>query len=291
MEQRGKPKVVNYTSHADRSVGILLFESYKMMKISTYLSERRVRLSHQWARVFLSLSIGLMLPGATYAQNSPTGNELQILQTLNQLLGEEQAELYQKIIPADQAISWQVYLPSNDLSEKPGVFVYVSPRKTGQIDSRWRSVMDQQNLIYIAADDSGNRIGVSRRMVLATMAIRALAQQYSFAQDRIIVSGFSGGGRIASKLATQYPEVFTGAIYICGADFWKKDQTPKLERLLQNKYVFVTGSRDFNLDETRRVHRRYINAGAAQSMLLIIPGMAHAHPDGNALTEALEYLN
>ena len=131
---------------------------------------------------------------------------------------------------------------------------------------------------------------VDRRMVFATMAVMALAQQHSFEQDRIIVSGFSGGGRVASKLSTQYPEIFTGAIYICGVDFWKKDQTPKIERLLQNKYVFITGSRDFNLDDTRRVYRRYLKAGAEQSKLLIIPGMGHSHPDATALTEALEYL-
>jgi predicted esterase len=151
--------------------------------------------------------------------------------------------------------------------------------------------MDQQNLIYIAANDSGNRKPVNRRMVLAIMAIRALAQGHSFGNERIIIAGFSGGGRVASKLASQYPEVFTGTLYICGVDYWKKDQTPKVERLLQNRFVFLTGSRDFNLDETKRIYRRYIKAGAQQSKLMVIPGMSHEHPDATALTEALKFLN
>jgi predicted esterase len=177
-------------------------------------------------------------------------------------LGEEQAARYQKILSPDEPISWYVYLPNNNSTVKPGVMVYISPGETGQIDSRWRSVMDQQNMIYIAANDSGNRRRVNRRMVLAVMAIKALAQQHSFATDHIIVAGFSGGGRVASKLASQYPEVFTGALYICGVDYWKKDQTSTVDRLLQNKFVFLTGSRDFNRDETKRIYRRYIKAGA-----------------------------
>jgi hypothetical protein len=96
---------------------------------------------------------------------------------------------------------------------------------------------------------------------------------------------------VASKLASQYPEVFTGALYICGVDYWKKDQTPKVDRLLQNKFVFLTGSRDFNRDETKRIYRRYIKAGAQQSKLMVIPGMSHEQPDTAALTEALQFLN
>ncbi len=233
----------------------------------------------------------LLLPGNTVAQDKPTGDSFQLQQTLGQLLGEDQAARYQKILSPDDPISWYVYLPNTNSTVKSGVMVYISPRESGQIDSRWRSVMDQQNMIYIAANDSGNRIPVNRRMVLAVMAIKALAQQHSFATDHIIVAGFSGGGRVASKLASQYPEVFTGALYICGVDYWKKDQTPKVVRLLQNKFVFLTGSRDFNRDETKRIYRRYIKAGAQQSKLMVIPGMSHEQPDSAALTEALQFLN
>jgi hypothetical protein len=112
----------------------------------------------------------LWLTAETLAAELSTGGDIQITQTLNQLLGPQTAERYSKIIPADEEISWEVYLPSNDSTENPGVFVYVSPRKTGQIDSRWRSVMDQQNLIYISANKSGNKVLVNRRMILAIMA-------------------------------------------------------------------------------------------------------------------------
>jgi len=109
--------------------------------------------------------------------------------------------------------------------------------------------------------------------------------------NRMFVTGFSGGGRVASVLATQYPEVFGGAIYICGVDYWKDEQTPSVERLLQNRFVFLTGSKDFNRDETRNVYRRYLKAGAQNSMLMVLPGMSHEHPDAKAMTEALQFLD
>jgi len=135
------------------------------------------------------------------------------------------------------------------------VIVFVSPMKTGRIDSRWREVMDQQNLIYIAANRSANKMATIRRMVMTT----------------------------------RYPEVFTGA-YICGVDFWKKDQTPRVDRLIQNRFVFLTGTRDFNRKETRQIRKRYIKAGAKYTKLIEVPGMGHKHPDATYLTEALQFL-
>ena len=212
-------------------------------------------------------------------------------QTLKELLGEQQASRYQKIISPQEAISWQVFTPKNNSGEVPGVMVYVSPTKSGGIDPRWRTVMDEQNIIYIAANDSGNNVRVDRRMVLAIMALKALAKQHPFTMDRIIVSGFSGGGRTASMLASQYPDLFSGTLYICGVDFWEKRTTPNVERLIQNRFVFLTGSRDFNRDETRKIHRSYLKAGAKHSKLMVIPGMSHQLPDGEALKEALLFLS
>ena len=239
---------------------------------------------------FLCLFFGLILAGSTRAAVPSTPNDIQIETTLNQLLGEQQAKIYEKIIEPDEPISWWVYLPDNDSTETPGVFVYVSPMKTGRIDSRWRQVMNQQNLIYIAANKSGNKIPTIRRMVMANLGLKALALQYAFDPGQITVSGFSGGGRVASRLASQYPEIYTGALYICGVDFWKKDYTPDVERVIQNRFVFLTGSRDFNENETRQIHKRYIKEGAVNSKLIVVPGLAHRHPDAAYLTEALQFL-
>jgi predicted peptidase len=150
--------------------------------------------------------------------------------------------------------------------------------------------MDQHNLIFIAANQSGNRVPVTRRMVMALMGLKALESFILVDSTRISVSGFSGGGRVASMLASQYPEVFTGALYICGVNFWQEELNPRVEQLVRNRFVFLTGTRDFNRDETQNVYRQYLEAGAVNSKLMIIPSMGHERPDGAAMAEAMDFI-
>jgi len=236
--------------------------------------------------VYFGLAVNLAI-----ADSPGAGTDLKIETTAQELLGAGQAAALEKILAPDKQISWQVYLPSGETAGTPGVLVYVSPMDTGEIDPRWREVMDRQNLIYISANDMGNEIPTIRRMVMANLAVNALAQGHLFDTHRIFVSGFSGGGKVASLLATQYPEVFTGAIYICGVYFWKEDQTPNVGRVLKNRFVFLSGSKDFNRMQTRRIQQRYIAAGATHTRLIIVPGMAHRRPDADYLTEALLFLD
>ena len=215
----------------------------------------------------------------------------QITSSLEQLYGAELAERYRDILEPEDMINWQVYRPAHSDGKPPGVLVYVSPTGSGDMDGRWSKVLDKHNLVYIAADHSGNRIPVTRRMVMATSAIMAVRQQFEIDEERVYISGFSGGGRVASFLSNQYPTVFSGAIFICGVNFWKEDLIEDLSPVLNNRYVFVSGTRDFNLQETRIVYRKYLKAGAENSLLEIENGMTHALPNASTLTKALEFLD
>jgi predicted esterase len=243
-----------------------------------------------WRVAVMLVSYGMTVLTAI-ADSPGAGTDLRIETTARELLGAGQAAEFEKILAPDKQISWQVYLPSGETAGTPGVLVYVSPMDSGEIDPRWRAVMDRRNLIYISANDMGNEIPTIRRMVMANLAVNALAQGHVFDTHRIFVSGFSGGGKVASLLATQYPEVFTGAIYICGVYSWKEEQTPNIGRVLENRFVFLSGSKDFNRMQTRRIQQRYIAAGATHTRLIIVPGMAHRLPDADYLTEALLFLD
>lgn len=220
-----------------------------------------------------------------------TTRKFEITSTLGQLYGADQAEKFRGILKPDARITWQVYRPSHPGDEPPGLLVYVSPTRSGDMDGRWARVLDEYNLVFIAADRSGNRVPVKRRMVLATSSIYAAKQHLTIDESRIYVSGFSGGGRVAGFLSRQYPAVFSGAIFICGVDFWNEDVIMDMERVLNNRYVFVTGSRDFNLNETRIVYKQYLEAGATNSLLEIESGMSHELPGANTMATALEFLD
>jgi len=242
------------------------------------------------AQALLLLLCSWFLPAGVFALDQPVGQPFEIRLTLNQILGEAEASRYKNILSPSKSISWSVYLPDNESTEPPGVFVYISPRNQGRIETSWRPVMDRFNLIWIGANNSGNRMPVDRRMLYAIMALKALDRDYLISGNRITVSGFSGGGRVASRLASQFPEVFTGAVYICGVDFWSDQLDIRVDRLVQNHFVFVTGTRDFNLVDTKSAYQHYLEAGAQHSKLMVIPGMAHEHPDAANLSEALGFI-
>jgi predicted esterase len=246
----------------------------------------------RWSRAGkYGLFLVMLMAWQPACQARESAQKFEITASLEELYGAGQAEKFRDIQKPDASITWQVYRPNHAGDEPPGLLVYVSPTRSGTMDGRWAKVLDEYNLAYIAADRSGNRVPVTRRMVLATSAIYAAKQQFEIDEKRIYVSGFSGGGRVASFLSRQYPTVFSGAIFICGVDFWNEDVIREMDRVLNNRYVFVTGSRDFNLNETRIVYNKYLKAGAKNSLLEIESGMSHELPNANTLAAALNFLD
>jgi dienelactone hydrolase len=209
-----------------------------------------------------------------------------------ELLGETAAQRYAPIMPVDDLIEWEVYVPSTYDAAKPaGLLVYVSPHDSGRIPSQWETLMAESNLIWVAAIQSGNEVSPRRRMAYALLATAMIAREYRIARERIYVSGFSGGGRIASMLATKFPGLFKGAIYNCGVNFWDEPTSESLELIKNNRFVFITGSEDFNLRDTRRVFRKYEKAGVQQIKLMVIPHMGHSNPGRSEYAQAITYLD
>ena len=155
----------------------------------------------------------------------------------------------------------------------------------------WKPVFDEQNLILISADQSGNGTRTKTRMMLAALAPYVAAERYKIDPGRIYVSGFSGGGKVASIASIQFANLFSGAIYICGVEFWPKVSPALLSLAKSHRYVFVTGSDDFNRQLTRRIYGRYERAGMANIDLITVPGMAHSTPGEEHFREAMRYLD
>jgi dienelactone hydrolase len=212
--------------------------------------------------------------------------------TITDLLGESTAQLYVPILPIDEPVEWEVYVPeSYDPAVPAGLLVYISPMDNGGIPDNWKPLMSKKNLIWIAANHSGNQVAAGRRMVHAVLATAVINRNYRLDGKRVFISGFSGGGRVSSMVATEYPHIFRGAIYNCGADFWDTESPKQMKRILRNRYVFITGSKDFNRRDTRRVFRKYEKAGVVQIKLMVIKGMGHRNPDADDYASAIAYLD
>ena len=235
---------------------------------------------------------GLLLATGAATAGEVSLGEFRSSTTLAELLGAESAANFENVVEPDEEIEWELYVPANYDPDSPaGLIVYVSPKDSGAMPARWKPVMDENNLIWIGANDSGNRVRVARRVSYALVAPAVAAATYEVDESRVYVSGFSGGGRVASMIAPEYAQIFRGAIYICGVNFWGNRKPARIEEVRKNRYVFVTGRKDFNRDETRDAHRKYRRAGVNKVLLMDISGMDHTMPSAEKFAEAIAFLD
>jgi predicted peptidase len=231
----------------------------------------------------------LALPAA-YAADS--GQQYSLEAKPVDLVGEDSLRFFEGSIDPDADVKWQLYVPSTYNPAQPaGLMVYVSPTRSGTIPPLWKAVMADKNMIWIAADRSGNSVKSARRASFSILATVLAKREYTIDPERIYVSGFSGGGRVASLIAPQVARTFRGAIYICGVDFWGDKAPPLMEQAKTNRYVFVTGSEDFNRRETRRLFGAYKKAGMENIKLIDIAHMGHSNPDARNFAAAIDYLD
>jgi predicted esterase len=157
---------------------------------------------------------------------------------------------------ADQPINlaherFVVYAPPEAPPHGYGLLVFVPPWPEAQLPRGWAPVLDRSGVIFVSAARSGNEAEVlSRRAPLALLAWANVVARYRVDPDRVYVAGFSGGSRVALRLALAYPDVFRGALLNAGADPIGNDQAPLppgdlFIRFQQStRLVYVTGGED-----------------------------------------------
>lgn len=218
--------------------------------------------------------------------------EFELGSTVSALLSGPSLESFARLFPADQPLEWSVYVPASYDSALPaGLLVYISPSDSGGIPEEWKPIMERRNLIWIGAHRSGNTVSTSLRIAYALLAPVAMEKRYTLDAERVYLSGLSGGGRVSSIVAPDYAHIFKGAIYNCGADSWSGERPERHEEMKANHYVFITGTRDFNLRSTKNAYRAYEKAGIANIKLMVIPRMAHRNPRAPDYERAIEYLD
>jgi pimeloyl-ACP methyl ester carboxylesterase len=147
--------------------------------------------------------------------------------------------------------SYDLFVPSAPGQSGYGVLVYVWPAEKLRMPVSWRRQFESRHLIFIAARHSGNDENVlDRRIPLALHGFEYASRHYRIDPQRVYVGGFSGGSRVAQKLALGYPDIFRGLLLTGGSDaIGTASFVPPsrgLMRLFQRRtrIVYATGSQD-----------------------------------------------
>jgi poly(3-hydroxybutyrate) depolymerase len=151
--------------------------------------------------------------------------------------------------------------------------------------------MEERNIIWVAARMSGNKIFTDKRILYALTSVEAIQQKYQIDPERVYITGFSGGGRVSSIAATKYPTIFKGSAYICGANYWGDMTEAQLNQVQKNRFGFITGTQDFNLNDTKQVYSKYKKSGIEKVKLMVISRMGHANPKRQKFNQALSFLD
>jgi hypothetical protein len=169
--------------------------------------------------------------------------------------------------------------------------VFVSPTNSGKPPKGWLELLQQRRLSWVAADGFGNREPSAQRVLVAVMGLSLAQRAGAVDRKRIYIGGMSGGGRIASMTAPRFPQMFSGGLYIVGANFWMPVDAKLKQLAAQNRYVFITGNEDFNHLDMKSVYSRYRKNGLDASLLMDISGYGHEYPDIEQLGQAIDFLD
>ena len=146
---------------------------------------------------------------------------------------------------------FDIYVPAEKPPGGYALLVFVSPWENATVPPHWISALDSRDMIFVSAANSGNDANVlDRREPLALLAAHNVMRRYPVDHDRIYVGGFSGGSRVALRLALGYPDLFRGALLSAGSDPIGDGQIPLPPRELFQRFqestrlVYLTGKDD-----------------------------------------------
>jgi pimeloyl-ACP methyl ester carboxylesterase len=184
-----------------------------------------------------------------------------------------------------------LYVPAQAPANGYALLVFIPPWQDAHVPQGWTPVLDRLGVILVSAAHSGNSETIlGRREPLALLAAHNVMHRYPVDPQRVYVAGFSGGSRIALRVALGYPDLFHGALLNSGSDpIGTKDAAlPPKDLFLQfqrsTHLVFMTGDEDtlnraldaqsmrsmrqwcvFNI-ESRTVYRTAHNAAPAEDL-------------------------
>jgi len=188
-----------------------------------------------------------------------------------------------------------------------GLFVWVSPSGSPKLPPDWEAALARHRLLSIGAYDGGNERNAFDRFRLAVDAAHNIRQRFRTDPKRAYVSGFSGGGRVASMLAVAYGDIFTGTIPICGVNFYsdlpgeengifagsyKPEAAIVAVARQRGRFALITGENDPNRASTRATYEHGFKEQRFNHVNYFeVPGMGHAMPSAEWVEKALDFLD
>jgi pimeloyl-ACP methyl ester carboxylesterase len=190
-----------------------------------------------------------------------------------------------------------LYVPAHAPADGYALLVFVPPWDEAKVPSSWTPVLDRHGMIFVTAANIGNDTNLlDRRDPVALLAAANVMARYRVNPQRIYVAGFSGGSRVAQRLALGYPDLFRGALLEAGSDrMGDTVPLPPTDLLqtfqAQSRIVYLTGARDGGNQDMDRASRQSLHEWCMDNVdLRTMPWTGHDLAEASAFDRALTSL-
>lgn len=258
-----------------------------------------------YAVAFLALCLFLRVP-ATFADDSL------VTFTAPVSAPHQDAHINYALSPLKE--KYYVWVPPDfSRAQVYGLIVYTSPLDQCGIPAGWAEVLTRHKFLFVAAQNAGNNVNLSRRCGLGVLGALEMMHSYRIDPSRIYAAGLSGGARTASALAFWQPDIFRGTIQDCGSNFYRavaRRAAPRPQNELDAtygvldstsaqdattakgavKFVLITGPGDFRHGYLLDIYNNGFLADGFRAKLIDVDSMGHEECSGSVLEQALNYL-
>ena len=192
-----------------------------------------------------------------------------------------------------------MYVPKEKPDRGYGLLVWVSPMDEAGMPPGWAAILESRGVIFVTAARSGNLTSpIGRRFPLALIAAVNVQRRHPVDPNRIWIAGFSGGSRIAERLALAYPDVFSGAILDGSSDDIGSADVPlppraNFERVLdRTAIVFSSGEEDaYNVVAAEKVASSLRRHCFDRLSVEVRRKEGHVIMNGRSLARAIDFLD
>jgi predicted esterase len=194
--------------------------------------------------------------------------------------------------------NFAVYVPGHAPPGGYSLLVFVPPWQEAAVPRPWVAALERHGMIYVSAGNSGNDADVlDRREPLALLAAANILQRYPIAPGHVYIGGFSGGSRVALRVALGYPDVFSGVFLEAGSDPIGSAEIPLppadlFQRFREStRLVYLTGGHDdFHLQQDKESRQSLERWCVLDLVTVDTPWISHEIADMAAFNRALDAL-
>jgi len=211
-----------------------------------------------------------------HAQETVNTGRIEAQTTSTEILGAQTAAEFESILKPDKEIKWSMYIPKNyDPASPPGIIVHMTQNNLAKMPFGWASAMDEKNMIWISLNKAGNLIR-NKEMFLAVLATPFVQSRYKIDINRIYIVASADSCYPASAAMEVYPNIFKGIIYsTCEPINWKSNTPKTIEKMKENRYLFVSSNEKDIKRVMRRAYRKYTDAGITKIEYINIPKLVY----------------